>query len=376
MMKFSRLVLPGIMMIAVTYGLARFSFGLLLLDINQSLHMSEFISGLVSSLFYLAYCVTIVVSTVVTAREGPRKMIIFAGVSALIGLLLMASSPNAWVLALGVLFAGGSAGLISPPYGAAISLWIKEKVQGKANSWINSGTSIGIALSGVGAILLAPNWRFTYSIYAVLTLFILLWNYKVIPKMNSDTKLMFNQGRLTIRGVPGSVPVILASLMVGISSAGFWTFSRSYIEIAGVYSDWILSGFWVVIGVFGVLGGFSGFLIDKFGVSTSYRLGGLAIASASILLAVAPENMWLSYLSAGLFGSSYIFLSGVLIIWGIRIFIVNASLGIGVPFLLMSLGQIIGSLIAGLMIGLLGYATTFVVFGIIGLMAIVKGPRM
>ncbi|WP_090241214.1 MFS transporter [Lentibacillus halodurans] len=374
-MKFSKLVLPGVTMIAVTYGLARFSFGLLLPDMNDSLQMSEFVSGMVSSLFYLAYCLTIIVSTVITTREGPRRMIISAGLSAFAGMLLIYMAPNAWVLALGVLLAGGSTGLISPPYGAAISLWIKRDKQGKANTWINSGTSFGIALSGAGAILLSPNWRLTYLIYAILTCLILIWNFRAIPKVGTRSKLMFQKGQFSIRGVEGSIPLVLASLILGISTAAFWTFSRSFIEVAGDYSEWQLSGFWIIIGLFGVLGGFSGSLVEKGGLSFSYKLGSLSIASASIILSFSPEWLLMSYLSAGIFGCAYIFLTGVLLVWGIRVFITNASLGIGVPFLLLSLGQVIGSLLAGWFIGTWGYATSFILYGVVGMLASLTGPK-
>lgn len=264
-MNFSRLVLPGVAMIAVTYGLARFSFGLLLPEINESLEMSEFMSGIISSLFYLAYCFTIILSIVITTKKGPRKMIILAGVSAFTGLLLMSVTPNGWLLALGVLFAGGSTGLASPPFGAAISLWIKGDMQGKANTWINSGTSLGIVLTGLGAILLTSNWRLSYLLYAIFALLVLLWNIRAIPKVGGiKTKnIRFEKGDFTIRGINGALSLILASLFLGISTAAFWTFSRSFIELSGNYNDWQLSGFWVIIGLFGVLGGFSGSLIEK-----------------------------------------------------------------------------------------------------------------
>ncbi|MGP4059545.1 MFS transporter [Halobacillus sp. H74] len=375
-MKFSKLVLPGVTMIAVTYGLARFSFGLLLPEINRTLEMSELVSGLISSLFYLAYCFTIILSTVVTTKEGPRRMILSAGLSAFIGLLFMCIATNVWVLGLGVLLAGGSTGLVSPPYGAAIALWIKEGEQGRANTWVNSGTSFGIALSGLGAILLTPHWRLTYLIYAIVACLMLVWNFQVIPKEETgSSKLMLKKGDLAIRGVKGSVPLSLASLLLGASTAAFWTFSRSFIEVAGDYSDLQLSGFWVTIGLFGVLGGFSGSLIERKGLPFSYKLGSLAIGSASIILAVTSENWLLSYLSAGIFGCSYIFLTGVLIVWGIRVFIKNASLGIGVPFLLLAVGQVLGSILAGWFIGTWGYVTSFTLYGMVGIAAALMGPN-
>ncbi|WP_080873502.1 MFS transporter [Oceanobacillus timonensis] len=376
-MKFSKLVLPGVTMIAAAYGLARFSFGLLLPAINTSMEMTDSTSGVISSLFYIAYCVTIIYSTVITTREGPRRMIILAGLSAFLGLLLMAVTPNVWLLGLGVLLAGGSTGLVSPPYGAAVSLWIKEKQQGKANTWINSGTGFGIALSGLGAILLTPHWRFTYAIYAVLALFILIWNYKVIPKMDtgSGSTLMFKKGNLSLQGAKGSTNLVIASLILGFSTAAFWTFSRSFIEMAGDYSNAQLSGFWVMIGIFGVLGGFSGSMIEKGGLPFAYKIGSLAIASASIILALAPENFLIAYVSAGLFGCAYIFLTGVLLVWGIRVFIKNASLGIGVPFLLLAVGQVIGSSLAGVFMETWGYTASFITYGIIGMAAVLMGPK-
>ncbi|WP_289890513.1 MFS transporter [Virgibacillus pantothenticus] len=375
-MKLLRLILPGIAMIASTYGLARFSFGLLLPDIQDSLQFSNLTSGTISALFYVAFCFTITISTIITIKKGPRKMIFAAGLAALFGLLLMGLAPNIYILGLGVLLAGASTGLVSPPYGAAISLWIEEKKQGTANTWINSGTSIGIILSGLGAILLTPHWRITYFIYALLTFITLLWNLKIIPKQSMySTRMVLKRGDYSIKGVEGSVKLSTASVVLGICSAAFWTFSRSFFESAGSYEDWQLSIFWVVIGSLGILGGFSGSLIEKKGLAFSYRIATVLLSFAFILLAVSPEKWFIAYSAAGLFGGSYIFLTGVLLVWGIRVFIHNASLGIGVPFLLLAVGQVIGSLSAGLCIGFFGYAFTFILFGCASLIASFINPK-
>ncbi|MBY7143827.1 MFS transporter [Virgibacillus sp. NKC19-3] len=374
-MKFSRLVIPGITMIAVTYGLARFSYGLLLPNINNSLEMSSFVSGIISSLFYLAYCFAIILSTVLTTDKGPRIMILAAGTSAFLGLLIMGTSPNVWLLGLGVLFAGASTGLVSPPYGASVSLWIEHKKQGKANTWINSGTSIGIVLAGAGALMLASEWRLTYLIYAFIALFALVWNAKVIPPISSDPNVKFHKGEFSFRGVKGAVPLIICSTVLGISTAAFWTFSIDFIGTTGSYSGWQLPLFWIIIGVFGILGGFSGSLIERFGLPWAYKWASLVIGAASILLAWLPEQWVAAYISAALFGIAYIFITGVLMVWGIRIFITNASLGIGTPFLLLAVGQVIGSLFAGMLIDLVGFAFTFAIYGLMGILAMILGPR-
>ncbi|MBB6450900.1 putative MFS family arabinose efflux permease [Geomicrobium halophilum] len=375
-MKFSRLVLPGITMIAVTYGLARFSYGLLLPNISQDLEMSPSISGVISSLFYIAYCFAIIFSTLIlTTDKGPRVMILAAGASAFIGLLIMGVSPNVWLLGLGVLFAGGSTGLVSPPYGGAISLWIEEKKQGKANTWINSGTSIGLALSGAGALVLASDWRLTYLIYAFIALLAFIWNAKVIPRIGSNPYVTFDKGKFSFKGVEGAIPLIICSTTLGISTAAFWTFSIDFIGSTSSYSDWQLSLFWIIIGLFGILGGFSGSLIERFGLPFAYKWASLVIGTASLFLAWLPEQWPVAYISAALFGISYIFITGVLMVWGIRVFITNASLGIGTPFLLLAVGQVIGSLFAGMFIDLVGFSFTFVTYGFMGMVAMILGPK-
>lgn len=374
-MRFSALVAPGIIMIAVAYGLARFSFGLLLPSINEDLNMSASTSGFISSLFYFSYCFAIVVATVFTTEKGPRGMILAAGASALLGLVIMGASPNVWFLSIGVLLAGASTGFVSPPYGAAISLWLKEGQQGKANTWINSGTSMGLALSGVGALFLASEWRLTYMIYAGVALIAFLWNAKIIPTPGPKPKVMFEKGKFSFRGVEGAVPLVVCSTVLGISTAAFWTFSVDFLSSTNQYSSGETSLFWIIIGASGVLGGFSGALIEKLGLPFAYKWASLVIGTASLLLALFSEQWIMAYLAAAFFGSSYIFITGVLMVWGIRVFISNASLGIGTPFLLLALGQVLGSVFAGALIETFNYSWAFIIYGFVGIFAMILGPK-
>ncbi|MGP4070800.1 MFS transporter [Halobacillus sp. B29] len=365
-MNFTRLVFPGVTMIAVTYGLARYSFGLLLPNISSSFQMSDTVSGIISSLFYLAYCFTIIYSIVMTTNKGPKPMIMLAGGFAVSGMFMISASVNEWMLAAGVLLAGGSTGLVSPPYGAAIAFWIKEPLQGKANTWINSGTSLGIVATGVGAILLTPHWRYTYVLYAVIALIALWWNYRIIPK--PDDSLKVQRGLLSAKGLQGAKSMITGAILMGISSACFWTFSRSFIESSGDFSTLVLSLFWVTIGLFGITSGLGGAVIERIGLQSSYTLFAVMMGGASILLTWAPDSIPIVIGAAALFGTSNLFMCGLLIVWGIRVFESNASLGIGVPFLMLSIGQVIGSILAGSMIEGIGYAVTFAVFGAISIL--------
>ncbi|RIM14325.1 MFS transporter, partial [Staphylococcus cohnii] len=82
------------------------------------------------------------------------------------------------------------------------------------------------------------------------------------------------------------------------------------------------------------------------------------------------------FVASSLFGASYIFLTGVLLVWGVKIFLRNASLGIGIPFLMLAVGQVLGSVIAGTLIDNLNYGSTFVIYGLIGLLALAIYPTV
>ncbi|PTU87666.1 MFS transporter [Staphylococcus pasteuri] len=373
-MNFYKLVFPGIAMIATIYGLGRFSFGLFLPDISKDLHLSASSAGIISSLFYLSYCFTIIYATLRTAKTGPKYMIMLASLLVILGLITISIASNALTLSLGVIFAGASSGLISPPYGYAISLWIKWEQQGKANTWINSGTSMGLVFTGITAMLVFIDWRSVYLIYGIIAILITVWNFFIIPSLKHNINI--NPGSLNILDISASKRIIFASTILGISTAPYWTFSKSYVQNTDHYSPIALSIFWILIGVAGVLGGISGRMIDQYGLKFSYFLGVILMAAASILLALTPFIWIVPFLASLLFGASYIFITGVLLVWGVKLFVKNASLGIGIPFLMLAVGQVIGSVLAGPIVEELGYTFTFVIYGIIGLTPILIYPKV
>src|SRR5215210_278673 len=142
------LVAPGLALIAVTYGLARYAYGLFLPEMREAFDLTPALLGVIGAGSYLGYCVAIVFSLVWTSRMGPRWMAVTAGVVAVAGMAIVACAPVAWVLAVGVLVAGSSTGLASPPMGEAVARSIREGLQDRANALINCGTSVGVALSG------------------------------------------------------------------------------------------------------------------------------------------------------------------------------------------------------------------------------------
>src|SRR5688572_15673127 len=176
------LVAPGLAMIAITYGLARFAYGLFLPNMRESLDLSESVLGLIGAGSYAGYCFAILGALMFTSRSGPRFMGVAAGAVAVVGMATVAGAPTAWVLALGILVAGSSSGLASPPMGEAVATSIRVELQDRANALINSGTSIGVALSGPAALLLTEQWRIAWVAFALLGGVVVVWNAFAMPR--------------------------------------------------------------------------------------------------------------------------------------------------------------------------------------------------
>lgn len=391
------LVAPGLALIAVTYGLARYAYGLFLPEMREAFDLSPSLLGVIGAGSYLGYCAAIVISLVYTSRTGPRRMAVAAGAVAVVGMTVVASAPAAWVLALGILVAGSSTGLASPPMGEAVARSIRKGLQDRANALINCGTSVGVALSGPAALLMTGQWRLAWAAFAVAGLAVVLWNAAVMPRKivaeqdgrksgepdeNGAETSDGSVGTLSpfsylmgARVRPRSVPLFVAAFGLGFASAVYWTFSRDLVVQAGDLGQTGSTLFWTLIGISGLAGGAAGDLVGRFGLTIVLRGALLWMAASIALLAAAPGVLPLAYVSAALFGSTYIMLTGVVLVWSVTVFRERPSAGLGAGFLLIAVGQVVGSPIAGALAGATSPATAFFSFAVAAVITACMRPH-
>ncbi|WP_221565893.1 MFS transporter [Alkalihalobacillus sp. TS-13] len=359
-----KIVLPGIAMIGVTYSFARFSFGLFLPNISASLSLTESNAGIVGSTAYISYTLALFTSAFLIQKFGQLRMIQLSGISAFIGLLGIAISQEFSLLALSSFIAGIGSGWASPAYSQVASTALQTKDKDQGNTWINSGTSFGIMLSGPVALLFTEYWRFAYVLFAIIALVVLVWNNLSIPSQDMRSNIT----RTKLQWLPAIKKarfLLVASLIIGGISSIFWTFSRSYLTV--VYdmnmNESVL--FWILMGISGVVGGIAGGLINRAGLALSYRLI-LIMMLLSLFFITIPTTITV-YFSSVFFGISYIFLTGLFIVWSTRIFKSNPSIGVSLSFLSLGVGQSFGSAIAGGMIDMTSYTLSFMLFSFIGI---------
>ncbi|WGF86704.1 MFS transporter [Marinivivus vitaminiproducens] len=369
-----RYVLPGFALIAVTYGLARFAYGVFLPAIREDVALSPSLSGLIGGGSYAGYCLAIVASALVAERLGPRATAALAGLVAAIGMAAIALAPSPWLLAAAVLLAGMSTGLASPPLAEAVAMRIAPEGQGRANTIINSGTSAGVVLSGPVALAATGAWREAYLVFAVLAAGVTVWVWMALPMRGGRRDGAAPDLSWSVLGRPAARPLVLAAFGMGAASAAYWTFAGEIVREVGGLSPSVANTAWVVVGVSGFAGAAAGDLVRRFGISAVNRTALALLGTAIVSLGALPGHVASAYGAAGLFGAAYIMLTGVYLVWGVRVFSDRPAIGLGLPFLMVAIGQAVGAPIAGGLIGTIGYAMAFAAFAAVALLAMLATP--
>ncbi|MFZ7102441.1 MAG: MFS transporter [Peptococcaceae bacterium] len=360
-----KIVFPGIAMIGVTYALARYSYGLLLPYISHSLSFSESYAGVPGFFAYAAYCISLTLAPLIIQRAKAYNTIQLAGLSAIVGMLGIVFSRGLITLSICTFIAGFASGLSSPAYGQVVIDNLPKEKQDRANTWINTGTSFGLILSGPIVLLFAKQWRVTYLFFAMIGMLVLFWNRRNIPRSQQPIDVVCFRKKIGAVSWKKVMMLSLAALITGISASVYWVFSRSFLTAVYDISALDSSLFWLIMGISGIVGGIAGSIIEKFGLTASYR-GSLLIMIISLCLITIPSSISI-YGSAFFFGVTFIFLTGLFIVWGINLFAQAPSFGVSLAFLLLGIGQSVGSLFAGIIIEKNSYPFAFLLYAGIGL---------
>jgi predicted MFS family arabinose efflux permease len=337
----AHLAAMGMVLIAVCYGLARFAYGLFVPALRAEFGMDAASAGALASAGYGGYCVAIVLATVATARLGARWVAVAAGASATAGTALIAAAPGTAVLAVGVVVAGSSTGLASPPLADAVARWVTGPRASRAQAVVNAGTGLGVLISGPVALLAGSAWRLAWLAFAVIAAAATVWAAVTIPgRTRGDT------GRLPSPLLPaGALRLLAAAAVLGAASAAVWTFGRDVV-IAGGVGERASTMMWIGLGAAGLAGALTGDLVCRVGLRRAWPVAMLALAAATaMLLTGAP----LVFAAAAVFGASYIVLTALLLLWGTSVYPESPAFGVGAAFLMIAVGQALGAPVIGLL---------------------------
>ena len=368
------LVASGVALIAATYGLARFGYGLFLPRFVESFAVGATAAGVISAGSFVSYCV----ASVLAARLGgrPRLVVLCAGATATSGSVLVAAAPGVLVLALGVLVAGAGAGFASPGLVALVQRGVPPARQEGAQTTVNAGSGVGLVAAGVLVLVSGQHWRLGWLVVATAALLATVATLAAdrgtgrrASRPPTPTPAPVTRPRAADL-VPLARPVVAATL-AGLASAAVWTFGPSLLAAARPAGGaGYATGAWLVLGACGVLGAAAGQVVRAVGLTAVWGLTCAAMAVATAVVGLAPGVPVLAHVAVGVFGAAYTALSGVLVVWAVRATPASAAAGTVVLFVALAVGQAVGSAGFGVLQGVVPAGVTFVVAGAVGLLAL------
>ncbi|SFD05756.1 Predicted arabinose efflux permease, MFS family [Kosakonia oryzae] len=362
-----KLGMAGFALIAVSYGLARFSWGLMMPAVAQDIPFSPRLAGILSACSFAAYCLSISAAATLNQRYGPRFPSAVSALSAALGLSLLAAAASPVMLGVGLFIAGISAGFSSPSLAAAVSRCVSASQQTQVNTLINAGTGAGIILS-VPLLSFLP-WRIACLVFAVIALLCLWPVPRYLPR--GAQPQAEERATLLSRAV---VRLALIALLSGMMSSAWWSFGPQVLRQQMVVADPLISMLWCVCGAAGILGAFTGPIARYIGMHQVYRLALVFMAAPLLLMAFSHAFSWWLIPAVALCGAGYITLSGVLLVSGAEATPATPASGVGMVFFMLAAGQVAGAVILGLIYAQAGVALAFGLFALLGLVLLFFTP--
>jgi hypothetical protein len=333
------------MLIASTYGMARFGVGLFAPRLVLERPALARVVGFAAAAQFVSYAIAAAVAARLVHRR-PGTGLVLAGVTASAGCVGVAagSTPTAFLAAV---FVGGmGAGFASPAMVRVIDRAVSTRAAPTAQSMVNSGTSVGVI--AVGGLAFATTstagpWALMAGVCAASAGAVLLvarGGSGISAARDVETSSVTAPGEWGRLVVPG-----LAALVVGSGSALIWTFGPLMVTEAGSVDAGRVGWLWIALGVGGLVGPVTGVVVGRLGPRGGWSLfaGVLALGNVTLTVAIGLGVSWAAFAAMAIFGAGYMCLSGVLILWARAAWPTAAGAGTSVLFIAFAVGQALGS---------------------------------
>ena len=347
-----RLGAAGVAMIGVSYGFARYGYGLFEPDLRAEFGLSIADSGVVAGVAYVGYVAAVVLTGVLARRLGPRPLIAAAGSTATAGMAVVVLASTPWQLVAGLVVAGASSGFAWAPYSDAVDHLVAPGRRTVVLAAIASGTSVGITVAAVLALVASgTQWRAAWVVFVVLAALATVPNVLLLRRApgRGRTRRTAGSGLRSQRSLrrPGTLALYATAVAYGAVGSVYWTFAVAAVSGGGDGATPVAQVFWGGLGVAGTLGIGAGVLFTRWGLRRSHTLllGGLAVAT--VLVAVVPGSWAGVGVSAAVYGPAFMATSGLLAVWSYEVFPDAPAGGFSATLLALGLGSVAGPALAG-----------------------------
>jgi len=374
------IVFAGMLVIFSCLGLARFSFGMLLPSMSESLQLTYAERGYLSSGYLIGYLLMVALVPLVNSRLGGRLTITTGLLLVAVSMISVGFAYDFISVLLLYTLTGMGSGLSNVPVMALVSHWFAPGLRGRAAGLISSGNGLGIVLSGflipaLNGYTVQAGWRYGWIVLGVISLLVavLVWflirndpkemDLSVVGEVSNRAK-----NQTAVQPVPGgreSRRLLshfgILYLIFGATYMIYATFIVTTLVDERGFSESSAGMFWAWVGFLSLFSGaLFGFLSDK----TSRKFGimsALAVQTLAYLLVSMNDGMLPVYASVVLFGlSAWAIPSIMAASMGDYFGAMKAAWAFSIITFFFAVGQVLGPASAGMLADVYGsFSTAF-----------------
>ncbi|MHA4412220.1 MFS transporter [Bacillus cereus] len=357
-------VLIGIFLIITTTGFARMAYGIILPFMQEGLHLSTAQSGMLGTILFLGYLLTVGTSGIFTIRFGAKSVLLIGSWFVVISLMGLAFVSSYWIVAFCMLCAGAGSALVYTPLMSITVGWFPDK-RGTVMGLLLSGAGIGMLFSGIivpYVVRTFPeySWRGAWFLFGVITCIIVFAASVVLknPEVTEDEQKMSNKSFLW--KTKELYIIAWMYFIVGVVYLIPNLYQTSFMIDSGISAS-ISGTVYAIAGIFSIVGASVwGFISDRIGIKKSL-CSALLLAIIGDMAPIIFGNITGFIVSAIIWGSS---LGGILLLIQVaaskQVSPKYVSMAISFISVFYAVGQMIGPGIAGWVIGRSGYALAYV----------------
>lgn len=389
------IVLSGTLCIFACLGLGRFTIGMILPSMATSLGLTYSQMGLISTVNFIGYLISVFVSGIMVRKTGARSLIFFALV--IVGFsMIMLNSATGFIYCLIIYFITGiGSGAANVPMMGLVSAWFEREKRGKAAGFIVIGSGFAIVMSGklipyINKIKGGDGWRTAWVVLGLIVLFVALFcliiirnspEEKGLRPVGSENKKDYPAQEKIYHGLYDNRAIYhlgLLYFLFGFTYVIYVTFFVTTMIKERGLSEAVTGNFWSLVGIFSLFSGpVFGSLSDRIG-----RKWGLVIVfslqSLSYLLIAINLPLVFLYLSIFFFGiCAWSIPSIMAAAVGDYVGPVRAAEAFGFITFIFGIGQIAGPAIAGLLAEGSGtFSSSFLTASILAAVAALTGSSL
>ncbi|WP_144508455.1 MFS transporter [Bacillus mycoides] len=356
-------VLTGMFLIITTTGFARMAYGVILPFMQEGLQISTSQSGMLGTMLFLGYLLTVGTSGILTIRFGAKSVLLIGSWLVVISLIGLAVLSSFLIASICMLCAGAGSALVYTPLMSITVGWFPDK-RGTVMGLLLSGAGIGMLFSGIivpYVVRTFPeySWRSSWFLFGVITCIvvfiasIVLKNPEVTEDEGerNDKSFLWKTKELYI--------IAWMYFIVGVVYLIPNLYQTSFMINNGMSAS-ISGTVYAIAGMFSIVGApVWGLISDRIGIKRALSIA-LLLAVIGDMIPIIFGNITGFIISAIIWGSS---LGGILLLIQVaatkQVSPKYVSMAISFISVFYAVGQMIGPGLAGWIIGEIGYTATY-----------------